>query len=95
MKTTEFLQVAPKLAALNLFTNLKKGEHGRGHLGYSLFGTTKSHFEQIWRTYGTLENIVILKTADEVNEILANAGISEFMAIKTKSGEMCRLIEVC
>ncbi len=94
MKTSEFLQVAPKLTALNLFTNLKKGEHGRGLLGYSYFGTTKRHYELIWRTYGTLENLIIYKPASEVNKMLANAGITEFKARRTKSGELCRLVEV-
>lgn len=92
MTTTEFTQVAEKLAQTGLITVLKKGEHGRGLLGSNCIGSTESQNKLLWRKYGTLSNILIFKPADEVNKILKVNGISEFTAKPTKSGQMCRLI---
>ena len=91
MTTKQFLQVAPKLTQLGIYTNLKKGEHGNFLLGTGLFGTTENHYKIIWRKYGTLSNMVVFDTAEKVNEKLLNAGITEFIAKPTKSGTMCRL----
>ena len=91
MTTKQFLEVAPKLTQLGIYTNLKKGEHGNFLLGTGLFGTTENHYKIIWRTYGTLSNMVVFDTAERVNEKLQNAGIKEFIAKPTKSGTMCRL----
>ena len=93
MKTSEFVKVAPKITATGLFYNLRKGEPGKNMLGFTYFGSTKEHYEIIWRKYGTLSNMVIIEPADKVNEILKNNDISEFIAKPTKSGRFCRLIE--
>lgn len=94
MTTKEFLKVAPKITKTGLFYNLKKGEKGQWRLGFTIFGSTDSHYQTIWRKYGTLENMVILETAEYANEILKRECISEFIAKPTKSGRMCRLVEV-
>lgn len=91
MTTKQFLQVAPKITELGIYTNLEKGKHGIYFLGTSLFGTTENHYKIIWRRYGTLSNMVICDTAEKINEKLQNAGITEFVAKPTKSGTMCRL----
>lgn len=91
MTTTQFLAVAPKITELGIYTNLKKGQHGRFLLGMKMFGTTENHYKIIWRKYGTLANMVIFDTAERVNEKLQNAGIKEFIAKPTKSGHLCRL----
>ena len=91
MTTTQFLQIAPKLTELGIYTNLKKGQHGRFLLGMRTFGSTTDHYKIIWRKYGTLSNLVIFDTAESINEKLQNAGITEFTAKPTKSGTMCRL----
>ena len=93
MKTSEFVKVAPKITATGLFYNLRKGERGKNMLGFTYFGSTKEHYEIIWRKYGTISNMVITEPADKVNEILKNNDISEFIAKPTKSGRFCRLIE--
>ena len=91
MKTSEFVKVAQKITATGLFYNLNKGERGKDMLGFRYFGSTKEHYETIWRKYGTLANMVITENADKVNEILKNHSISEFVAKPTKSGRFCRL----
>lgn len=94
MTTKEFLQVAPKITKTGLFYNLKKGEQGQWRLGFNIFGSTDSHYQIIWRKYGTLENMVITEPAEDVNVILKKEGIAEFIAKPTKSGRFCRLVEV-
>ncbi|MDV4026237.1 hypothetical protein CMT52_18045 [Elizabethkingia anophelis] len=94
MTTKEFLQVAPKITKTGLFYNLKKGEQGQWRLGFNIFGSTDSHYQIIWRKYGTLENMVITEPAEDVNVILKKEGITEFIAKPTKSGRFCRLVEV-
>ena len=91
MTTKQFLQIAPKITELGIYTNLGKGQYGTYLLGIMLFGTTENHYKIIWRKYGTLSNLIILDTAERVNEKLLNAGITEFIAKRTKSGYMCRL----
>lgn len=91
MKTKQFLEVAPKITELGIYTNLEKGKHGTYSLGMRLFGTTENHYKIIWRKYRTLANMVIFNTAERVNEKLLNAGITAFTAKSTKSGYMCRL----
>ena len=91
MTTKQFLTIAPKITKLGIYTNLKKGEHGQFLLGANMFGTTENHYKIIWRTYGTLSNMIIFDTAERVNEKLQNDGITEFIAKPTKSGTMCRL----
>lgn len=93
MTTKEFIKVAEKINKLNIYYSLKKGEHGIFLLGLRYFGSTPRHYAHIWRTFGTIENIVITKTAEEVNDILIKNGISEFYARPTKSNRFCRLIE--
>lgn len=90
MKTKDFLLVAQKLIETNLFIVLEKGKHG--NLGGSCIGRTDLQNAKLWRSWGTLENIVIFKTAKEVNKILLNHNITEFVAKETKSGKMSRLI---
>jgi len=91
MKTVEFLQVAPKLATTGLIRVAKSGEKNPG-LGYAAIGSTDRQNTKLWRLYGTLENILIFRKAEEVNETLKANGINEFVAKKTKSGNSCRLI---
>ncbi len=91
MTTTQFLEIAPKITELDIYTNLGKGQHGIYFLGTRPFGTTENHYKIIWRKYGTLSNMIILDTAERVNEKLLNAGIKEFTAKRTKGGNMCRL----
>ena len=91
MTTAQFLEVAPKITELGIYTNLGKGQHGISFLGTMLFGTTENHYKIIWRKYGTLSNLIIFDTAERVNEKLLNTGITEFTAKPTKSGNMCRL----
>lgn len=93
MTTTQFLQIAPKITATNLFSNLAKGQHGKYLLGWRMFGTTESHYKHIWRAYGTIRNLITDVSAEEANEILAKHGITEFKAVQTKSGRFARLIE--
>lgn len=94
MKTSEFLKVAEKLAETGLIRVSQKGEHDTHQLGSSCIGGTDRKNISLWRKYGTLENIIIFKTADVVNPILIENGITEFVAKNTKSKTMCRLIEV-
>lgn len=89
MRTKEFLPVAQKLIETGLISVLEKGKHG--NLGCSQIGRTDYQNVKLWRTYGTLSNIVIFETAEKANEILADHGITEFKAKPTKSGTMCRL----
>jgi hypothetical protein len=90
-KKQKFIQAVEKLANTGLVSVLKKGEHGTYLLGNSCIGSTYSQNEKIWKKYQTLSNIVIFKTANEVNDILSSKGIKEFKATPTKSKTMCRL----
>lgn len=92
MTTKQFLPVAQKLISTGLISVLEKGQHG--FLGRTCIGRTDNQNTKLWRKYATLENIVICKKADEVNKILMDNGITEFVAKKTKSGSMSRLVEV-
>ena len=92
MTTKEFLQVAPKLININKLPVAKKGSHNP-MLGFATIGSTNRQNTILWRKYGTLVNIVILYTADEINALLKDHGITEFVAIETKSGQFCRLTE--
>ena len=94
MTTKQFANMAHKITATNLFTNLKKGEHGTKELGRLYFGTTTLHYATIWRKYGTLENLIVMKTAKETNAILKEYGITEFIAKPTKNKLSCRLHEI-
>ncbi len=94
MKPNEFIPIAKKLTESNIYYNLKKGEHGKFMLGWQIFGSTETHYKIIWRKYGTLYNLVILKTAEETNEILKQFNITEFEARPTKSKRFCRLHSV-
>ena len=91
MKTKEFMQVAKKITESNIFYNLKKGEHGKGFLGFTVFGSTDNHYRIIWQNYGTLYNIVITETAEQINKKLTDYGITQFVAKPTKSKRFCRL----
>jgi hypothetical protein len=94
MKTAEFTQVAEKLIGTGLFNVVEKGEHGKTRLGRTAIGRTDRQNTSLWRKFGTVENIIIFKTAEEANEILKTYGITEFQARNTKSKTMCRLVEV-
>ena len=89
MKKQEFLTAVEKIAKTDLISVAKKGSHA--FIGFNCIGETTRQNEKIWRKYGTLNNIVIFKTADEVNEVLASIGVTEFKAFPTKSKTMCRL----
>ena len=91
MKTKEFIKIAKKITESNIYYNLKKGEHGKGFLGFTIFGSTESHYKLIWLNYGTLYNIVITEPAEEINKKLAGFGITQFIAKPTKSKRFCRL----
>lgn len=92
MTTLEFLPVAKKLIETGLFSIQEKGQRDQYLLGASRIGRTDSLNTKLWRKYGTLENIIIFKNADETSQILKEFGITEFEAKPTKSGTMCRLI---
>lgn len=92
MKTSEFLPVAQKLIKTGLFSIVEKGERKQYRLGGISLGRTDDQNTKLWRKWGTLENIVIFKTANEVNTILKEFSITEFIAKPTKSGTMSRLI---
>ena len=92
MKTAEFLPIAQKLIETGLFSIQEKGQRAQHLLGRSLIGRTDALNTKLWRKHGTLENIIIHKTADEANEILKKINIVEFEAKPTKSGTMCRLV---
>ena len=94
MKTSEFILVAEKLAKTGLIRVSKKGEHDNFVLGRTCIGGTDLKNSKLWRKCGTLENIIVFKTASEANSILKQFGITEFTAKPTKSRTMCRLIEV-
>jgi len=94
METREFLKVAQKIAKTGLIRVSKKGEHEPHQLGSSCIGGTDRKNISLWRKYGTLENIIIFKTAAVVNHILIENAITEFVAKNTKSKTMCRLIEI-
>lgn len=90
MTTKNFLPVAQKLINTGLISVLEKGEHG--NLGGVSIGRTDHQNTKLWRMWGTLENIVIFKDSELVNQILLENGITEFVAKPTKSGTMSRLI---
>jgi hypothetical protein len=89
MKKQEFITAIEKLSKTDLIRVAKKGEHA--NIGGTCIGSTFRQNEKIWRTYGTLNNIVIFKTADEVNAVLEANNITEFKAFPTKSKTMSRL----
>lgn len=91
MKRLVFLNNCEKLKGLEIFPFVK-GKYAKTFgLGYSHFGSTKRQFERIWRDYGTLENLLIFKTADEVNLILTENDIKGFKAVPTKNKLNCRI----
>jgi hypothetical protein len=94
MKTSDFLKVAENLAKTGLIRVSKKGEHEPHQLGSSCIGGTDRKNTKLWKNYGTLENIIIFKTAEEANEILKAHGVTEFVAKNTRSKTMCRLFKV-
>lgn len=94
MNKQEFLAAVEKIAKTEIVRVSKKGEHDALTLGTTCIGATERKNEKIWRKYGTLNNIVIFKTADEVNAILESIGVTCFKAYPTKSKTMCRLRNV-
>ena len=91
MKMKDFIKVAEKITQSNIYCNLKKGEHGKGFLGFTIFGSTERHYRLIWRNYGTLYNILITEPAEQINKKLSDYGITQFIAKPTKSKRFCRL----
>jgi hypothetical protein len=94
MKKQEFLSTLDRLATTDLIRVAKKGEHLGFRLGYTCIGSTTRQNEKIWRHYGSLNNIIIYRTANEVNRILDGLGVTSMRAFKTKSGDSSRLRNV-
>jgi hypothetical protein len=92
MKKQEFITAIEKLSKTDLIPVAKKGQHA--NLGGCYIGSTLRQNEKIWKTYGTLNNIVIFQTAEEVNAVLEVNNITEFKAFPTKSKTMSRLRNV-
>ena len=91
MNKQEFLNTVEKLATIQLIRVAKKGAHEAQFLGTSCIGSTTRQNEKIWRKFGTLNNIIIFQTADEVNAILEANNITRMKAFNTKSSTMSRL----
>lgn len=95
MKTKDFVKIAPKIVKAELFPLMKRRErYGRYYLGKTVFGSTETHHKWLWRKHGTLENMTVLKTAEETNKILLEHGITEFIALPTESRNYCKLYEL-
>ena len=96
MKKQEFINEVLKIAtALGDYVRpTNKGEHCTAFLGFTCMPGTYRHAEFVWRKYGTLQNLIIFRTADEINSILSDYNITSFKARPTKSGQMCRLVAI-
>lgn len=91
MKTSQFLPIAQKLIETGLFSIQEKGERNQYQLGITRIGRTDTLNTKLWRKYGTLSNIVLHKTAEEVNKVFLKHNIVGFCAKPTKSGLSCRI----
>jgi len=90
MTTKQFISVAQKLLNIKEIHRAKKGEHNP-MLGTAQIGYNDRQNEILWRKYRTLSNMIIIHPENEINAKLKENGITEFIAVKTKSGRFCRL----
>lgn len=70
----------------------RKGQRGGKYFaGWQMFPGTEDHAKHVYKKFGTLWNCSLSYTANEMNLILKDLGVTLFKAYPTKSRRFCRL----